>query len=508
MLGLALLFVGAGGVIVDSTSHTPAQAVVLGGNVPVNAGAIDLRDINSHSSPTVVRNPRSEANLAIANRIDTPSFSCALHVSFDSAASWTQTPLPVPIGEEPKCYAPEVAFGPDGVLYVSYVTLQGPGNVPHAVWLVSSRDGGRTLSDPQRALGPLAFQVRLVSDTAAPGRLYLFWLQAEATITFGFPEGGYPIRFSRSDDGGATWQAPATVNSRGRQRVVAPSPAVGVDGALHTLYLDLGGDRLDYEGAHEGRGGEPYAGRWKLVLATSRDDGRTWRETVVEDRLVPSERFLVFLPPYPSLAVDRPSGRMYAAYHDGRLGDRDVWLWRSDDGGKSFGRPKRVNDTPPGDGTSQYLARLAVSSTGRLDVVYYDRRRDRKDVMNEVSFQSSFDAGKSFGPRLRVSDRPFDSRIGFGSERELPDLGSRLALLSIERRALAVWTDTRAGTLASNKQDLVQAVVEVTGPRRLPIVVRVVAVALVVGGVVLFLTSLVIKVRDRLVTHDERQSVV
>jgi hypothetical protein len=63
---------------------------------------------------------------------------------------------------------------------------------------------------------------------------------------------------------------------------------------------------------------------------------------------------------------------------------------------------------------------------------------------------------------VRVSDAAFDSRIGFGSERGLPDLGSRLALLSSERRALAVWSDTRAGTEASNKQDLAAASVSFT----------------------------------------------
>jgi hypothetical protein len=55
------------------------------------------------------------------------------------------------------------------------------------------------------------------------------------------------------------------------------------------------------------------------------------------------------------------------------------------------------------------------------------------------------------------------SRVGFGSERGLPDLGSRLGLLSNDSRALAVWTDTRVGTPASGKQDISSAVVAVDG---------------------------------------------
>jgi hypothetical protein len=105
------------------------------------------------------------------------------------------------------------------------------------------------------------------------------------------------------------------------------------------------------------------------------------------------------------------------------------------------------------------LPALAVSPDGRLDVLYYDRGRDPADVMSTVGFQSSSDGGRTFGAPVVVSDRAFDSRIGFGSERGLPDLGSRLALLSSRVRALGMWTDTRAGTVGSGKQDITQAVV-------------------------------------------------
>ena len=257
---------------------------------------------------------------------------------------------------------------------------------------------------------------------------------------------GNPIRMARSDDGGATWGAPARVSDARRQRVVAPSPAAGADGELYVLYLDLGDDRLDYDGAHRGRGGPPYGGTWQLVLARSRDGGRRWAETVVEPRLTPTERFVVFLPPFPALAVDPARGRLYASVADGRLGDADVWLWDSADRGATW-RRRRVNDTPARDGTRQYLPRLALAPGGRLDVLYYDRRADPRDVRNEVSLQSTT-AGRDFTPRLRLSDGSFDSRIGFGSERDLADLGGRLGLVSRAGEATAVWTDTRAGSQA------------------------------------------------------------
>jgi hypothetical protein len=127
----------------------------------------------------------------------------------------------------------------------------------------------------------------------------------------------------------------------------------------------------------------------------------------------------------------------------------------------------RVNDTPRRDRTAQYLPEVAVAPGGRVDVVYYDRRADPRNVRNEVSLQSSVDGGRSFGARTTLSSRPFDARIGFGADRGLPTLGSRLGLVSGRDDAVAVWSDTRAGTQASGKQDLVRAVVEVGAPVRL-----------------------------------------
>lgn len=467
LTGMALVLLGAGGIVIHAYFTVEPTVRPVEGNFPVNSGADDPRDISSHNSPTVVANPVDEANLAIANRIDTPLFSCALHVSFDGGTSWAQTPLPVPPGEQPKCYAPDAAFGSDGTLFVSFVTLKGRGNVPNAAWIVRSDDGGETLSDPVQALGPLSFQVRLAADPDIEDRLYLTWLAAHEVALYSFPGTGNPVNFSYSYDGGATWSDATRVSAEARERVVAPSLAVGGDGNLYVSYIDLLGDRLDWEGAHAGRGGPPFPGTWQLVVARSHDSGVTWSESVVEDELAPVERFIVFLPSFPSIATDG-SGRVYVSFHDARTGDPDVYLWRSEDGGESFSEAVRVNDTVPRDGTSQYLPKVDVASNERVDIIYYDRRNDPENVMNEVSLQSSLDYGETFSDSIRISDRSFDSRVGFGSERDLPDLGSRLGLLSTDTHALGVWTDTRAGTEASSKQDLTRALIAISNPPRLP----------------------------------------
>lgn len=479
LLAAGLLSAGGGTVVVANALDTAFEARRRGGNYAVNENASDPADFASNNSPVVVANPRDPSNIVVANRIDTPRFSCALHVSFDGAATWSQTRLPIPPGEQRKCYAPDVAFSPDGTLRVAYVTLRGNGNVPHAVWTLSSGDGGGTLGTPRKVLGPLAFQVRITADPRNDEHLYLTWLQAEHTATLAFPETGYPILIATSSDEGRTWSQPRRVSDPARGRVVAPVPRATAGGVLYVVYLDLVDDRLDYGGGHQGVGGPPHDGFWQLVLARSEDRGHKWTQTVVDGAVVPTERFVVFIPPAPSLATDPSGERVYVSFHDARAGDADPWLWTSDDGGRSFARPVRVNAGPLRDGT-QHLPQVDVARNGRIDILYYDRRGDPGDLMNDVTLSSSIDGGRSFATHVDVSDTSFDSRIGFGNDRDMPTLGTRLGLLSTENHALAVWTDTRQGTKLTRKQDVVRALVAFSDLP--PLSASAVAAARVAGG--------------------------
>ena len=488
LLGLWLVLAGVVAVVLAGSFDERPTVRLVGRDAPVNESARSTDDISAHNSPSLVRNPVRPGNLVAASRIDTPFFSCALHVSGDAGATWRQTAIPTPKGEEPKCFRPDVAFSADGTLYLAFVTLKGRGNTPNALWLSKSDDGGRTLSDPIRVHGRLTFQVRLAADPVRPRRVFLTWLQGNDVGVFRFTGPGNPILAARSDDAGATWSEPASVNSAARGRAITPAPVVGRDGTLYVLYLDLRQDRLDYEGGHNARGGPPYDGRHSLVMARSRNGLTRWEESPVDDRLTPIERFLVFLAPAPSLAIDA-DGRLYAAFHDARMGDPDVWLWSLEPGASGWEGPTRVNDTPRRDGTSQYLPTLSVAPGGRLDVLYYDRRADRGNVMNHASLQSSFDHGKTFTPVLRLSSQAFDSRIGFGAKEGLPDLGSRLGLVSGDRSALGMWTDTRSGTPATQKQDIAKAVIAVSDPARLSDAAQ---IALRYGGLAVGLAGLVL----------------
>ena len=204
---LALLGVVAIGASFVLNGH--AVTDVSSANVAVDSGAANPGDIRANNSPALAQNPRRPDELAIVNRVDTPAYACGLHVSRDGGAHWRRVAIPIPRGEEAKCYAPDVAFAADGTLHVSYVTLRGTANEPHALWVARSADSGRTLTAPVRVAGPLAFQARLTTDPRRPGRLYVAWLQPDTVGLYLFAATGNRIVVARSDDGGRSWGAPA-----------------------------------------------------------------------------------------------------------------------------------------------------------------------------------------------------------------------------------------------------------------------------------------------------------
>lgn len=438
-------------------------------NVPVTLE--DLTNRTANNSPLLLADPTNGRFVVLANRLDGPDFGCALQVSGDGGRGWlTVNPVPeLPPGAE-KCYAPEVAFDRRGVLYYLFIGLQGAGNTPMGAFITTSRDRGASFSAARQVLGPGRYQVRMVLDPDAgpSGRVHLVWLETASPAPLGgLPTGPNPLMASFSDDGGMSFSSPVRVSDPHRQRVVAPAVALGADHTIHVLYYDLHDDARDYQGLE----GPAWDGRWSLVLTSSSDGGRQFSPGVtVDEDLVPPERvMLIFTMPPPSLATDG-KGRVYAAWHDARNGDWDVFFRRSPDGGLSWSEPLRLNDDPLRNGSHQYLPRIDVASSGRVDIAFYDRRGNSENRGNDVYFSFSSDSGRSFSPNVRLTTTDFDSRIGprydVPSASGLNDFGSRIAVLSSQSGAVVAWTDTRNTGRAFPAQDIFASAVSFPGQDR------------------------------------------
>lgn len=449
----ALLLAGIGAVAIAVSAGLLAGGRTAGaGEPPANVLVNAPAPIDANNTPSLARNPTDPDNVVLAHRVDRPAFDARLHTSVDGGRSWQAQSLPLPGGKD-RPYAPDVAFGPDGTLYVTYVNLTGAGNTPENLWLARSTDGGLTLSDPQRVAGELTLQARL---TVGPdGTVHVTWLQAVDVALLALSSPARVVTVS-STDGGATFSEPVPVSDADRQRVGAASAAVDASGGLVVLYQDFKDNVRDFQNLE----GPPWENPSALVVTRSDDGGRTFSPGVeVDDEVLVGRRFLVFLPEFPSLAAG-PDGTLYVAWADARNGDEDVFVRRSPDGGASWQPPVRVNGNPLGDGTDQSLPKVAVADDGRVDVLFLDRGGDAGGHLAEAVLASSHDRAASFSART-VSDARFDSRIGPAAGPHLPpDLGSRLALVSWDGGALAAWTDTRLGSEATGRQDIFAAAVD------------------------------------------------
>ncbi|GAC1311944.1 MAG: hypothetical protein NVSMB16_08800 [Acidimicrobiales bacterium] len=385
----------------------------------------------------------------VAYRVDRPRYSAGISWSGDGGVNWQTTTLPLPPGKD-RPYAPDVAFGPDGTLYVLYVNLEGRGNDPENLWLARSLDGGRTIQAPTRVAGRLTFQPRLAVDRAAV--VHVVWTAAENVGNLSIV-GPTTVVSSHSTDGGATFSPPIVVSDPGRERVGAATPVVDGRGRLIVLYEDFKDDSRDYQGLE----GPTWEGNFALVVSRSDDGGRSFGPGVeAEPGVVPAHRFLVYQPEFPSVAAG-DGERLYLAWTDGGGGTERVMVRPSSDGGRTWGPAVRVADHAPADHTSQFLPAISATGASRVDVVFLDRRRDPANVMTDAYLATSVNGGRSFRSR-RLSSAAFDSRVG-PANATYPgtDFGSRLGISSVSGTALAAWTDTRYGTRDTGRQDIITA---------------------------------------------------
>lgn len=443
-----------------------ALAVTSGGGSPKPQGNLLVNRegmIDVSNSPTVAANPARKGNLVVAYRKDRPGYDALISYSFNGGESWEQSVLPLPAGitgctasqGEPCPFAPDIAFAPDGTLYVTYVNLVGNGNRPDNLWISTSTDGGRTLSLPTKIAGPLTFQQRVTVDPKGP--VYVTWLQATEVGFLRFADPPPRIVTARSDDGGKTFGAPVPVSDAQRPRVLGPSPVIDRDGQLVVMYQDMKGNRRDYE-YQEGPAAElPVA----LVLTRSTDGGRTFAPGVeIEADMLLTRRFLPFLPEIAQLAIS-PAGKMYATWADGRDGDDDVFLRSSSDGGQTWSPAVKVNDNGA-DGTEQFLPKVAVGPGERVSVVFLDGRNDPDNkLLLDAYLATSTDGGKAF-ENVRLTVTSFDGEnIGptFGELYGI-DFGTRLGLAHGDGTLYASWVDTSAGSVATGRQDVNFAAVD------------------------------------------------
>ena len=126
--------------------------------------------------------------------------------------------------------------------------------------------------------------------------------------------------------------------------------------------------------------------------------------------------------------------------------DRDVYLIKSTDGGLTFGEPIRVNQDPIGQGKSHYLPWITCdASNGILSTIFYDNRNVSNNQA-ETWVAVSTNAGENWED-FKVSDVSF-------TPTPIPGLasgyfGDYLGIHASGGKVYPVWTDNRSGVAMS-----------------------------------------------------------
>jgi hypothetical protein len=125
------------------------------------------------------------------------------------------------------------------------------------------------------------------------------------------------------------------------------------------------------------------------------------------------------------LAIDHSGGPtnnniyMLASVQPPGRSTTDVMFVRSTDGGLTFSPPQKINDDPVNPSKWHWFGTFAVAPNGRLDAVWYDTRNAANNTDSQLFYSFSTDAGVTWSPNVAVSNafNPFEgypnqSKIG------------------------------------------------------------------------------------------------
>lgn len=237
-----------------------------------------------------------------------------------------------------------------------------------------------------------------VDINRANNHIYMTWTQFDAYDS-DKPEDKSRILFAKTYDGGLSWSFPKVISSTSGdckdndETAEGAVPAVGPKGELYVAWA-----RND-----------------SIFFNASFDEGESWmpKEQHIANQ---AEGWVIDIPGIyrcnglPVTRCDRSGkdydGTIYVNWADQRNGkdNTDIWLIRSNDKGKTWSSPTRVNNDSSNH--HQFLSWMEVDqATGYLYFVFYDRR-NHDDRKTDVYLAVSKDGGETFA-NYKISESPF-----------------------------------------------------------------------------------------------------
>src|SRR6266498_3542789 len=217
--------------------------------------------------------------------------------------------------------------------------------------------------------------------------------------------------FSRSTDGGVTWQSPINIPN---------SPVWGTLDVASNGNLFIGG-------------GDEGSSFWCIRSSNAQNPNVTPTfDQVTTVNLGGSLLFGAAINPgglagQIFLAVDRSGAAtnnniyMIATVRPfGASNGSDIMFSRSTDGGLTFSPPHRINDDPVNHSKWHWFGTLSVAPNGRIDSVWLDTRNAPNNTDSQLFYSWSTDGGLTWAPNVAVSN-PFTPFEGYPVQNKIGD---------------------------------------------------------------------------------------
>src|SRR5436189_897340 len=263
-------------------------------------------------------------------------------------------------------------------------------------WTEQSPDGGAHSGDKEW------FTIDRTPTSMGHGFQYQFWTEF-AACEFG--------GFSRSTDGGATWQTPISIPN---------SPQWGTLDVASNGDLFIGGrdSGSSFWCVRSSNAQNPAVTPTFDQITTVNMGGSLIYGGAVNPGGLAGQIFL---------AADRsgsPTNNniyMVATVEPfGATNGSDVMFARSTDGGLTFSTPHRINDDPINHNKWHWFGTLSVAPNGRIDSVWLDTRNAANNIDSQLFYSYSIDGGVTWSPNVAVSDA-FDPHAGYPNNTKIGD---------------------------------------------------------------------------------------
>ena len=408
---------------------TLAACMVLGSTIPLGADdlppAPQARVFNLTPTPGFFTEPGVAVNPSNPKQV-VAVFQDNAHAAYsqDAGGSWQ-----VAEGVAPKNYRVSgdvsVVFDDQGQAFFCYIAFDklgtfnywAHGATRNGIFVRRSPDGGKTweadhvpvaeqMSNPGIPFEDKPYIVADNTKSKYAGNLYVGWTRWRLTDS--------QMLISRSTDHGKTWAQPIEIDAHPGLPRDDNGAAEGFDGAVApdgTLYATWSQDN-------------------DIMFTSSRDGGKTFSRARAVIHTAPVMFAIETLDRangFPQIGMDPKSGRLYVSWSDYRNGDLDVFVSRSDDRGKHWSAPIRVNNDPVHNGAEQFFQWLAVDPVdGSVSLLFYDRRRDPKNLQQIVVLARSTDGGRTFN-NFAWTEQPFEAGgVFFGDYSGIAAYGGRV----------------------------------------------------------------------------------